>query len=557
MVARQKMNWWQGADLNRRPKAYESFCPVKFTRVHGSSLRLYKFYHQWLTTLYDSKKSLAILLGPCEKWHRNGTAMEKKKMRKYPRSDIRHWNARVYKPGFKSETEDPKTTSHYHVKIQAHGERRGVSLHTAKKSDAAKAAKELNELVRVKGWELGLQLFRGETPKPKLTVTLGEYLAQVEACGEMKPRTLRTYTTKVRTIAAFLNPPEMPDKPDKAGSQRKRRKAGASKKLSKYDYVYGGAAAWQKLVDATPLRSFTEENLSRWRKAYLAKCENNPKRLMSSTRSANSCIRAGKAIFAAEVRAKIPNLKLPDPIPFSTMGSLEEAKNKYRSQIANPEELLAAGSQELASATTQSEIQAAWDLAGQKGVAPETTPAVKIRADLSALRKQEAFKVLILGLCAGLRRGEIDALLWSQVDFSANCLWIETTDVHELKADSAGKIPLDPVIMDLLRKWKSSATDEFVVRGCAPRGGTDKVHYRANRTHEELIKWLKTKGITSRMPLHTLRKEFGSIICDQAGIHAASRLLRHASISQTAAVYADHRNKVTAGLGGSLHVPKN
>lgn len=47
---------------------------------------------------------------------------KKKKKKKYPRSDIRHWDDRVYKPGFKSETGDAKTTSHYHVKIQAHGE---------------------------------------------------------------------------------------------------------------------------------------------------------------------------------------------------------------------------------------------------------------------------------------------------------------------------------------------------------------------------------------------------------------------------------------------------
>ncbi len=481
--------------------------------------------------------------------------MTQKKPTKFSRNDTRYWEQRVYLPAFKDGHGAAQNGGHYHVKIQAHGERRGVSLHATSVRAAAKAAKDLDALVRLKGWEQGLQLFRGETPKPKNTLTLGEYLSEVEAHGEIKPRTLRTYATKVRTIAAFLNPPQMPDKPnkpEKPNSKSKKSKPKVPKKLSKYDYVDGGAAVWQQLVDATPLRSFTEENLTRWRKAYLAKHQYNPKKLMSSTRSANSCIRAGKAIFASDVRTKILNVELPNPIPFSTISLLEEAKNKYRSQIASPEELLTAGSQELAMATTESEIQAAWIRAGQKGNAPEATPAEQIRAELSVFRKQEAFKVLVLGLCAGLRRGEIDSLLWSQVDFTANCVWIETTDVHELKADSTGKVPLDPVIMDLLKTWKSNTKDEFVIRGCAPRAGTEKVHYRANRAHEELIRWLKSRGLTSRMPLHALRKEFGSIICDQAGIHAASRLLRHANISQTAEIYADHRNKVTAGLGMSL-----
>ncbi len=483
---------------------------------------------------------------------RHSTTMTQKKPTKFSRNDIRFWEQRVYQPAFRNVSGGAKMNGNYHVKIQAHGERRGVSLQATSIRPAAKAAKELDAIVRLNGWEQGLQLFRGETPKPKITLTLGDYLAEVEAHGEIKPRTLRIYTTKVRTIAAFLNPPQMPDKPDKSNSKEKKRKPRVSKKLSKFDYVDGGAAVWQQLVDATPLRNFTEENLTKWRKTYLAKHQYNPKKLMSSTRSANSCIRAGKAIFASDVRTKIPNVKLPDPIPFSTISLLEEAKNKYRSQIASPEELLIAGSRELAMATTESEIQAAWIRAGQKGNAPEATPAERIRAELSVFRKREAFKVLVLGLCAGLRRGEIDSLLWSQIDFTANCVWIETTDVHELKADSTGKVPLDPVIMDLLKTWKSSTKDEFVARGCAPREGTDKVYYRANRAHEELIMWLKSKGLTSRMPLHTLRKEFGSIICDQAGIHAASRLLRHANISQTAEIYADHRNSVTAGLGSSL-----
>jgi integrase len=52
--------------------------------------------------------------------------------------------------------------------------------------------------------------------------------------------------------------------------------------------------------------------------------------------------------------------------------------------------------------------------------------------------------------------------------------------------------------------------------------------------------------------LHTLRKEFGSIIAAEHGIYAASRLLRHADITTTAQYYLDKKKRVTSGLGGLL-----
>jgi hypothetical protein len=35
-------------------------------------------------------------------------------------------------------------------------------------------------------------------------------------------------------------------------------------------------------------------------------------------------------------------------------------------------------------------------------------------------------------------------------------------------------------------------------------------HYRCDSEFTELIGWLRSKGVTSRTPLHSLRKEFGA-----------------------------------------------
>lgn len=459
--------------------------------------------------------------------------MAQKKPYDFSRSDLRYWEQRVYLPAFKNEKGE-SNSGFYHVKIQAHGERRGVSLKCTALRPAAKLAKSLDDLIRLHGWTRGLAEFRGEKPKPKNTLTLGDYLEEVAATGEIKRRTLRIYITKVRTIAAAIGKPRLPEK------------------MSKFDYVNGGAQAWQKLVDAVPIRILTSKAIYEWRKNYLEQRLGNPRKVAAATRTTNSCIRAGKAIFADDVRKLISDLSLPEPVPFSDVQLLEERSNKYHSQISSPEMLLRAGADELATATMESEFQALWLSAGGTGQAPDPAPIEKIRAERSAWRKREAFKVLVLGLCAGLRRGEIDLLLWSQVNFSKGLISITVTDIHEPKADSDGDIHLDPEIMQLLHAWKSSSECRFVVEGAEANTTSEKYHYRANRPHCELITWLKGKRITSHRPLHTLRKEFGAIICEQAGIYAASKLLRHANISMTAAVYADHKKKVTSNLGSAF-----
>ena len=51
---------------------------------------------------------------------------------------------------------------------------------------------------------------------------------------------------------------------------------------------------------------------------------------------------------------------------------------------------------------------------------------------------------------------------------------------------------------------------------------------------------------------HTLRKEFGSVVCDRHGIYAASLALGHANIGITARYYLDKKGRTTVGLGHLL-----
>ena len=73
--------------------------------------------------------------------------------------------------------------------------------------------------------------------------------------------------------------------------------------------------------------------------------------------------------------------------------------------------------------------------------------------------------------------------------------------------------------------------------------------YRAQAVFERLAAWLRKHGVTDRKPIHMLRKEFGSQVCAEHGIYAASRALRHANITITESNYLDSPRQATSGLG--------
>jgi integrase len=169
----------------------------------------------------------------------------------------------------------------------------------------------------------------------------------------------------------------------------------------------------------------------------------------------------------------------------------------------------------------------------------------------------EAFKALILSLICGLRRSEADAMQWAQVDLEAGTLEIMDTEHRALKsADSAGKIGLDAEVVAILRGFKAKTKSPFILETPKLARAAFKEHksrtYRCDATHTALIEWLRKHGVTGKRPLHTMRKEIGSIIATREGIFAASRFLRHSDIRITSRLYADTKTLVSSGLGALL-----
>lgn len=204
-----------------------------------------------------------------------------------------------------------------------------------------------------------------------------------------------------------------------------------------------------------------------------------------------------------------------------------------------------------------------------RGVPTEKEPSLRYHSQIDAgvilsaasaelaAAEPETFKALLLTLVCGLRHSEADKLLWQQINLDAGTLEMRDTEHKALKSkDSAGVIALDAEMVALLRGYKARAKGAFVLE--TPRRErvpfTEHVSrtYRCDVTFKRLLAWLRAKGVPGNHPIHTLRKEIGSIIASRDGIWKPSRYLRHGDIRITNALYADTKTPVAAGLGALL-----
>ena len=131
---------------------------------------------------------------------------------------------------------------------------------------------------------------------------------------------------------------------------------------------------------------------------------------------------------------------------------------------------------------------------------------------------------------------------------------IEATQSFRPKSnDSEGDVLVDPELLEIFRGYYARRKDDFVIesdRHVAPTALYD--HYRCQPDIMELIQWLRSRGVASRTPLHTLRKEFGSQINARYGLTAAQEMLRHADIAVTTAHCVENKRRSVLGFGHLL-----
>jgi len=445
--------------------------------------------------------------------HENGKiahGLHTKTKKAVPKTAAAYWLNKVHKPG---------DSPHFNVQMHYRGERHRFPLETAEKTAAAEKARDRFLYLVAHGWPATLAHFKPETVKQKRPATLGEWMESVKASSELSPSTLTTYCQCLRQIAAEIE--EIGDQPalDENGTP-KRDKKRRIVYLSRFDYRAGGRDAWTAKVDALPLSVLTAAAVQRWKVKYIAKAGNAPDARRRAENSAASLLRCARSLFSAKARTfAAAELTLPDPLPFAGVELPKKGTTTYQSKI----------------------------------------DAATLIESANAELEGEVFKVFCLGLLCGLRKREIDLLMWQQVDFSKGVIRLERTKFFEPKSEeSIGEVDLDPELLALLQGWKAQASGAFVIESTRkPKHETSRTNYRCQMHFETLYAWLRKHGITARKPLHELRKELGAILASTEGIFAAKSMLRHAQISTTAAYYTDKKRRISAGLGALLTPPSS
>lgn len=409
------------------------------------------------------------------------------------KSNARYWKEHVFRPTY-SRGNKQYQLPEYSVRIHVGGRREVFALKTPVRDQAAARARDIYLRILSHGMDVATEEEKTHVIPKSAVLTFGDYFNALEHHAEIKPRTLADYKRKVHTLLAEVHKLKKPT--------GRMARCGKSRR------------EWLAALDAIKLSEITHHDIVQWRKKRLSKAD--PKNRLSAARTANSHLRALKCCFAKKHLINLRHLDLPDELPGSTVPYLPEGSKRYRRRI-NPVELVKDAGKELA----------------------EQDP--------------EAYKVFLLALIAGMRRSEIDLLLWEAVNLKEGCIRVEPNSLYELKSfSSEGTVYLQQEAVDFLKRRHENDPNPgpFVLKSeHLPRRHLVKYnYYRADETFKNLTKWLREKGITDQKPLHMLRKEFGSLIASNYDIFAASRALRHSSLQMTVSVYAEERSQPRTSL---------
>jgi len=305
--------------------------------------------------------------------------------------------------------------------------------------------------LRALGWEETLRWWKGgSTSAKKSDVTVGEYIDAVAEKSLIHSKTIESCGAALRKIAGDI-----------------------------HDVTHDGLrSTWRVRVDGIKLATLAAEMIEAWRANFIKAGSVNPVKERSARVSANSFIGRARSLFGADVIARVKDIvEIPSPIPFAGVKVEKVRVPRYRSGF-DMATLLESARQELATA------------------------------------KPEEFKIFLLAAMAGLRRNEIDKLPWAAFRWNEGLIRIEATEFFRPKShESAGDVVVDPELIEIFRGYHARAESNFVIESeNEPDNGKPFEHYRCEREFAELIGWLRAKGVVSRTPLHSLRKEFGSQI---------------------------------------------
>ena len=181
---------------------------------------------------------------------------------------------------------------------------------------------------------------------------------------------------------------------------------------------------------------------------------------------------------------------------------------------------------------------------------PEYLEVEELRALLSQLNR--CFRLMVfLDAVTGLRRSELLALKWEDIDFDRLQINVRRSIymnvVGNCKTEASRKpVPMDPVLATDLRTWKEASRypkpGDWVFAS-SRRGGRNP--YWPDSVLSEVIRPAAARaGIRKHIGWHTFRHSFCTLLmANGENVKIVQELMRHANCRTTLEIYSQARNE--------------
>ena len=181
---------------------------------------------------------------------------------------------------------------------------------------------------------------------------------------------------------------------------------------------------------------------------------------------------------------------------------------------------------------------------GKRQRVPQPLELAEMQALIGALQPSHRTAVL-LDACTGLRRSELFALQWQDVDFDNLQLSVTKSIYHQVvgrcKTEASAKpVPIDKYTARDLRAWREksvyNAPSDWVFASPLMKGKQPLWPDSMLKDHIQPV--AKRVGITKPVGWHTFRHTFSTLLrANREDVKVVQELLRHASIRTTLDVY--------------------
>ncbi len=162
---------------------------------------------------------------------------------------------------------------------------------------------------------------------------------------------------------------------------------------------------------------------------------------------------------------------------------------------------------------------------------PEQQPTYLTKAEfrqlLSVISEQWFKDLITVAVYTGLRRAELLNMLWKDVDFQRNLIYIQSSADFKTKHGKRRSVPMNQDVVTILMKRFSNAAGEFVFSN---RG---KRIQETSLTHKFKASILKAE-LNEELHFHSLRHTFATwLVQEGVSIYEVQKLLGHSSVKIT------------------------